>query len=106
MKARCQYQLKCLANRVAGYENTKKRFTINWKYARIEEDKDSPIQDMDYLINNTISPSNNPTGRGGMASPEAFVGATMQATENPSPTIKQTSNKDVSEPKITGNDLF
>ena len=107
MKARCQYQLKCLANRVAGYENTKKRFSINWKYARIEEDKDSPIQDMDYLINNTISPSNNPSARGGgMASPQIFVGANTRTVEDPSPTISEASKKDDTGPKITGNDLF
>jgi len=52
MKARNEYYIKCLANRVNGYENTKKRFTTDWKYARIEEDKNSPIEDMDYIIHN------------------------------------------------------
>jgi len=56
MKARGEYLLKCLANRVAGYENTRKRFEIDWKYARITEDKNSPIQDMDFLINNIVNP--------------------------------------------------
>jgi len=50
MKASGEYYLKCLANRVSGYENTKKRFTIDWKFSRIEEDKDSKIQDMDFEI--------------------------------------------------------
>ena len=54
MKARSEYYLKCLANRVAGYENTRKRFTIDWKYARIEEDKESQIEDMDFIMNNTL----------------------------------------------------
>ncbi|HRT03415.1 MAG TPA: DnaB-like helicase C-terminal domain-containing protein [Candidatus Diapherotrites archaeon] len=55
MKARSEYYLKCLANRVAGFENTRKRFIIDWKYARIEEDRDSEIEDMDFIINNTIN---------------------------------------------------
>jgi len=54
MKARSEYYLKCLANRVAGLENTRKRFTIDWKYARIEEDKNAQIEDMDFLLNNTV----------------------------------------------------
>jgi KaiC/GvpD/RAD55 family RecA-like ATPase len=54
MKARSEYYLKCLANRVAGYENTRKRFTIDWKYARIEEDKVAKIEDMDFIINHVI----------------------------------------------------
>lgn len=54
MKARSEYYLKCLANRVAGYENTRKRFTMDWKYARIEEDKNSPIEDMDFVMNSVV----------------------------------------------------
>jgi len=64
MKARGEYYLKCLANRVAGYENTRKRYTIDWKYARIEEDRYSPIKDMDFIINNIISPSKHKKPRG------------------------------------------
>lgn len=52
MKARGEYQLKCLADRVAKYENTKKRYTINWTHMRIDEDSLSPIQDMDDFIKN------------------------------------------------------
>jgi len=55
MKARSEYYLKCLANRVAGFENTRKRFTIDWKYARIEEDKNAEIEDMDFLFNSTVA---------------------------------------------------
>jgi hypothetical protein len=62
MKARGEYFLKCLANRVAGYENTKKRYTIEWKYARIEEDRNSPIMDMDYVINNVVAGQKHPRG--------------------------------------------
>jgi len=54
MKARSEYYLKCLANRVAGFENTRKRFTIDWKYARIDEDMNAQIEDMDFLLNSTV----------------------------------------------------
>ncbi len=54
MKARSEYYLKCLANRVAGYENTRKRFTVDWKYARIEEDKQAKIEDMDFILNSVV----------------------------------------------------
>jgi KaiC/GvpD/RAD55 family RecA-like ATPase len=63
MKARGEYFLKCLANRVAGYENTRKRFTIDWKYARIEEDRNSPIQDMEFFINQISAGHKNPRGQ-------------------------------------------
>jgi len=107
MKARGEYYLKCLANRVAGLENTKKRYTIEWKYARIEEDKNSPIQDMDFIINNVVHPPGHRGPRGGrMGSPEAFVGSVM-TTENPSPTLSELKeNKNEGDPKITGHDLF
>lgn len=55
MKARKIYDLKCLASRVSGYENTKKRYTIEWEYGRIEEDKSSQIQDMDYVVNSVTT---------------------------------------------------
>jgi len=62
MKARGEYFLKCLANRVAGYENTKKRYIIEWKYARIEEDRNSPIIDTDYIINSVVAGQKHPRG--------------------------------------------
>lgn len=43
MKSKGEYYIKCLADRVTHYENTKKRFTIDWKYCRIREDESSPI---------------------------------------------------------------
>jgi len=73
MKAKGEYFLKCLANRVAGYENTKKRFTIDWKYSRIEEDKNSQIQDMDFVINNTVNSQKFNKPRGGAVNPQQFV---------------------------------
>jgi hypothetical protein len=108
MKARSEYYLKCLANRVAGYENMKKRYTIQWKYSRIEEDKNSPIQDMDYVINSIVAPGRPQRGQsGGMASPQAYVGASMDSTSHSSPTIGESKNSASSEDvKITGGDLF
>lgn len=60
MKARNEYFLKCLANRVAGLENTRKRFEIDWKYFRIEEDKILPIQDMDFMLNSVVGGPRGP----------------------------------------------
>jgi hypothetical protein len=63
MKARREYYLKCLANRVAGYENTRKRFLIDWKHARIEEDRNSPIQDMEFFVNQVTAGHTHPRGQ-------------------------------------------
>lgn len=63
MKAKGEYFIKCLANRVTGYENCKKRYTIDWKYLRLEEDRMSPIQDMDFFINNNAESQKYPKGR-------------------------------------------
>lgn len=98
MKARNEYLLKCLANRVSGYENTRKRYTIEWKFSRIEEDKNSGIQDMDFIVNNTINPPGHQVPRGGgMAEIHAFINQTTTPVE---PVDKST---DVN---ITGNELF
>ena len=99
MKARGEYFFKCLANRVSGYENTKKRYTIDWKYARIEEDKSSPIQDMDFLINTTTAGHRHQFPRGGGSiGMHAFVSQNMQP-EVPT----ETDNSGI---KITGTGLF
>lgn len=55
MKARNEYYLKCLANRVNGMENVRKKFNVDWKFARIEEDKNSQIEDMDYLLSSVVN---------------------------------------------------
>jgi hypothetical protein len=73
MKARMEYYLKCLASRVSGYENTKKRFTIDWKYGRIEEDKNSQIQDMDFVINSTVSKNHTGPRQGHAPQNRGFV---------------------------------
>jgi len=98
MKARGEYYLKCLANRVAGYENTRKRYTIDWKYARIEEDKYSPIKDMDFLINNIISPSKHKIPRG-----TAEIHKVISERTKPDEHIK---DENVDNINITGGTLF
>jgi hypothetical protein len=97
-KARGEYFLKCLANRVAGYENTKKRYTIDWKYARIEEDKMSPIQDMDFIINSVVAGQKYPrTGR-------VSIDAVISNKVKPAETIPD--DIPIKNTNITGNELF
>jgi hypothetical protein len=62
MKARGEYFLKCLLNRVAQYENTRKRYGIDWHHMRIEEDIHSPIQDMDFIVNHVVAGQQQPRG--------------------------------------------
>lgn len=50
MKAKGEYFLKYMADRVSGMENTRKRYDFNREYVRIEEDTNSPIEDMDSYI--------------------------------------------------------
>lgn len=100
MKARNEYFLKCLANRVAGYENTRKRFTVDWKYARIEEDKNAAIQDMDYIINSTITPGT--PARGNTTSDiHAFISQNVKPIEPTEIPLNDGGNT-----KITGTGLF
>jgi len=97
-KARGEYFLKCLANRVAGYENTKKRYTIDWKYARIEEDRMSPIQDMDFIINSVVAGHKHPrTGR-------TSIDAVISNKVKPAETIPD--DIPIKNANITGNELF
>jgi len=80
MKAGGEYYLKCLANRVTGYENTRKRYTIDWKYLRIEEDRNSPIQDMDFFINQVTAGHKHP--RGNFKKPETINSDNLIKSEN------------------------
>ena len=99
MKSRGEYYLKCLANRVAGYQNTKKRYTIEWKYAKIEEDKNSPIQDMDFLINNTVSPPQN-TGPRGTTDIHTFINQVTPTKD------ERVGLADLPDINVTGKELF
>ena len=90
MKARGEYLLKCMANRVSGYENTRKQYTIDWKYMRIDEDKNSPIQDMDFLVNNTSNNSKFPTPRG---SETSITSSEFIAQNSTTPEVQITGQK-------------
>lgn len=102
MKAKGEYLLKCMANRVNAMENTRKKFNINWGYARIEEDTSSQIEDMSLFINSTIH--SNAVARGhtpkssNLSNPSAILGT---------PTSSQyTSEINVDDDIITGSNLF
>lgn len=58
MKANGEYFISCLADRVAPMENMKKRYTFDRKYLKLEEDKNSQIQDMTLIIPD-FYPKNN-----------------------------------------------
>ena len=51
MKAAGYYYIKCLADRVAGMDNTRKKFLIDWKYGRLTEDQNSDIEDLEDFVN-------------------------------------------------------
>jgi len=104
MKARGEYFLKCLANRVAGFENTRKRFTMDWKHARIEEDRNSPIQDMEFFINQVSAGHKHP--RGQRSTSVDMHTAISQGTTPLEPVPDITVNTDFDEINITGNNLF
>ncbi len=53
MKANKMYYLKYLADRVSGMENTRKLFNVDFKFARIEENMEAPIEDLDSFIKST-----------------------------------------------------
>jgi len=101
MKARSEYYLKCLANRVAGLENTRKRFTLNWKYARIEEDKNAQIEDMDFILNSTVGGHTRQRGGAGSQSQIAATVGSNIDPDKPTETINQSPKEDKS-----GNNLF
>jgi archaellum biogenesis ATPase FlaH len=106
MKARSEYYLKCLANRVAGLENTRKRFTIDWKYARIDEDKNSKVEDMDFILNSTVGGSHHQ--RRGQKQNNSWDKLVNDASKG----IKvenideQNINSPIGEPAIKGDGLF
>jgi KaiC/GvpD/RAD55 family RecA-like ATPase len=102
MKARGEYFLKCLANRVAGYENTRKRFTMDWKHARIEEDRNSPIQDMDFFVNSVVAGQKTPRGqRKSVASIDTVISnaTTLDPSDPDNITVQELTN-------VTGQGLF
>jgi hypothetical protein len=107
MKARGEYYLKCLANRVAGYENTRKRFTMDWKYARIEEDRHAQIQDMEFFINQVAAGHTTPRGTNSTApSLNAFISQNAPIQTSTQPLDSAIDVQSLNFDQITGNNLF
>ena len=88
-----------MANRVSGYENTRKRHTVDWKYFRVEEDMQAQIQDMDFMFNNVV---------GGQQHPRGTNLNNIKATQTDIATmIGSNLNREVPDsPDVTGNGLF
>jgi len=105
MRAKGEYYIKCLADRVIDYDNTRKRFTIDWNYLRIEEDQYSPIQDMEFLFNNVVGGHGHPRKNCQQQNPYIIPGTKESKKENKDIEI----DKDIinaTEVNITGNGLF
>jgi len=64
MKAKGECYIKYLADRVSGMENTRKRFTFDRKYSRIEEDMEAQIEDLEYMFNTLMRGSRKTENRG------------------------------------------
>ncbi len=67
MKAKGECYIKYLADRVSGMENTRKRFTFDRKYSRIEEDMEAQIEDLEYMFNTLMRGSRKTEHRGNKA---------------------------------------
>ena len=105
MKAAGEYYLKCLANRVAGYENTRKKFIMEWPYARIEEDSNARIEDLEFFINNFRSGQKQP--RGQEQNKERSIDIHSAINANISALEPQASeNPDFKNINVTGSNLF
>jgi len=50
LKANKIYWLKYMADRVSGMENTRKKYNVEPHYMRIEEDRESDIEDLDAIL--------------------------------------------------------
>jgi len=105
MKSRNEYYLKCLANRVAGYENVRKRFTVDWNFARIEEGKDAAIEDMDFIMNNVIGQQDESRGQNHNSNfnPVNNQNNNFKAQDV---SILEVSKGNFMEPEIKGETLF
>lgn len=89
MKAKGEYYLKCLANRVTSKENTKKRFTIDWEYCRIREDETSQIEECNTndtaVANMSKQPYNSPQ--------RTNTTASLNNPPTPAPVLTRKSNE-------------
>lgn len=96
MKARGEFYLKYLADRVSGLENTRKRFEFNRKFARIDEDMTAQIEDMDIIAASV----------GGWREKKIAGSQSSHASQGQiAATISRTIDQP-SQPSITGHALF
>lgn len=98
MKANGEYRLKYLADRVSGMENTRKKFSVDWTYGRIEEDKNSPIEDT-----NSIYSVLNKKDRKPANSSHTYRGSTINFNSKENSKENETEVSDVD---FTGSELF
>lgn len=93
LKARKMYWLKYLADRVSGMENTRKKFNVDTKFMRIEEDKESDIEDLDFIINAVV---------GGQKKHRGLV----PNNQGGDPITAESGNFGAGSVDVTGKDLF
>lgn len=99
MKAQGYYYLKCLADRVAPYDDTKKKFLMNKTYLRIEEDISSQIEDCASTFN-----LNKPYKKYQPGQNQNFK--TAQLIEGVNYNSKPEFTDNITTSNITGNGLF
>ena len=98
MKAAGYYYIKCLADRVAPYDNTRKKFNIDWRYGRITEDMNSDIEDFESFANETSGNKYRTTYKRKQQS-KPFI----EETKNNNNLLNEVSSNIIN---ITANDLF
>jgi KaiC/GvpD/RAD55 family RecA-like ATPase len=82
MKAKGECYIKYLADRVSGMENTRKRFTFDRKFSRIEEDLESQIEDLEYIFNTLLRGSRKTEHRGHPGSSHSKIDARVSSEAN------------------------
>jgi hypothetical protein len=82
---------------------------VDWKYARIEEDRNAKIEDMDFMVNSVVGghtqkrgqvPWKNPQGQSTIA---AVIGSNVDP-DRPPETVNSFNN--LTESEIRGENLF
>jgi hypothetical protein len=81
MKAKGECYIKYLADRVSGMENTRKRFTFQRKYSRIEEDMEAQIEDLEFMFN-TLLRGNGKTDYRGAPKGHSQIDAKISSQAN------------------------
>jgi len=82
MKARGECYIKYLADRVSGMENTRKRFTFERKFSRIEEDMEAQIEDLEFMFNTLMRGSRKTDHRGHQGAGHSQIDARVSSQAN------------------------